>query len=146
MPVRRRLISGFIVTWLAVQIMVPFVRKFDFPSFRYRYATFSWAMYSKPALVYDVSLFRTGKAPGQFEPIPNIGQFVHGCQSPEPMRTHEYYRSEAEIQERFTRLITHIAGKAGDGHKYVVKIHWIRSLQPGQPPQWEFSAPGSGRS
>ena len=84
---RRRLISGFIVVWLAAQIIVPFVRKFDFPRLRYRYATFSWAMYSKPALVYDVSLFRRGK-PGQSEAIPNVRQFVQGYQSPEPMRIH----------------------------------------------------------
>ncbi len=142
---RRRLISGFIVVWLAAQIIVPFVRKFDFPSFRYRYATFSWAMYSKPALVYDVSLFRSGK-PGQSEAIPNVEQFVYEYQSPQPMRMREYYRSESEVQERFARLITHIARRSDDGHTYVVSIHWIRPLELKQPTQWEFSAPGSGRS
>ncbi len=142
---RRRLISGFIVIWLAVQIMVPFVRKFDFPSFHYRYATFSWAMYSKPALVYDVSLFRTDK-PAQSEAIPNVGQFVHEYQSPQPMRMREYYRSRHEVQEQFARLITHIARRADDSRTYVVSIHWLSPLELNQPAQWEFSAPGSGRS
>ncbi len=142
---RRYLISGFIFTWLAVQITVPFFRKFDFPHFRYRYATFSWAMYSKPALVYDVSLFRRGK-PGQSEAIPNVGQFVHEYQSPQPMRIREYYRSEVQVQEQFARLIRHIAKQADDGRTYVVSIHWIRPLELNQPTQWEFSAPGSGRS
>ena len=142
---RRRLISGFIIAWLAVQIIVPFVRKIDFPHFRYRYATFSWAMYSKPALIYDVSLFRTDK-PAQSEAIPTMGQFVYGYQSPQPMRIREYYRSRDEVQEWFARLITDIARRAHDNRTYVVSIRWLKPPELNQPAQWEFSAPGSGRS
>ena len=142
---KRCLVSGFIVAWLAVQIIVPFVRKFDFPRFHYRYATFSWAMYSKPALVYDVSLFRADKSTPS-EAIPNVGQFVDGYRSPEPMRMREYYRSRAQVQERFALLITQIAKQTDDGRSYVVSIHWIGPLENNQPTQWKFSAPGSGRS
>jgi hypothetical protein len=36
---------GFIATWIAVQVAVPLLRKFELPSLRYRHATFSWAMF-----------------------------------------------------------------------------------------------------
>lgn len=138
---KRCLVNGFIVFWLAVQILIPFVRKFDFPHFRYRYATFSWAMYSKPALIYEISLFRIN-ASGQREAIPNSGKILYGYRSPEPMQQREYYLSEAQVQERFERLVTSIARQMKNGHGYGVSVRWIRTLRPHWPADWEFNVPG----
>ena len=143
---RKYLISAWIVIWLAIQILVPLFRKFDLPHLRYRYATFSWAMYSKPALLYDVSLFRINPL-GQKESIPHIEQFVRGTHSPQPMRMREYYRSETEIKERLTRLVAHIARHEPDHDRRIgVSVQWIRKLSPEEPVRWDFCTDAKGRS
>jgi hypothetical protein len=117
--------------WLAVQIAVPFVQKFDLegPGLSYRYARYSWAMYSRLVPRYEVSLFRTRGA-GDREPIPDIGRYVRGYRSPEPMPMMARYTSESEVLDRFTRLVTAIARERRDGYTYVASIRWTAN-RPG---------------
>ncbi len=133
--------NGFIILWLTAQITIPFVRTFDLQHGGYRYALFSWAMYSKPAVIYDVSLFRIAPS-GHPEAIPDIKQFVEGYRSPQPMRMREYYRSETEIKKRLVDLVTHIAQKQHRaGYRYGASIRWIRALQADEPVQWDYITP-----
>jgi hypothetical protein len=128
---RRRLTVTFIVVWFAIQITVPFVQKFDLegPRLSYRYARYSWAMFSRLVPRYEVSLFRT-RRPGEREAIPDIGRYVHGYRSPEPMPMRAIYSSESEVLDRFARLVTSIARERRDGYTYVASIRWTAN-RPG---------------
>ncbi len=139
---KHRLGSILIVLWLSAQIIVPFLRKF--PDLHYHYATFSWAMYSKPALIYEVSLYRTDVS-GKRGPIPDIRNFVNRLRSPEPVKVRDYYRTETEIQRRYAQLVAQIARKSGDDHIYHVSIHWIHSIQLKPDTHWEFAASGKSQ-
>lgn len=50
--------SLFIVTWLAVQLVYPFVLKFDLSPFRYRWAPLSWGMYANANAEFQVTMYR----------------------------------------------------------------------------------------
>ena len=136
---RRRAAGAFIVLWLGVQIVVPFVQKFEFPTFRYRWSRFSWAMFSRPGPRYEVTLYRTGGAAG-VEPIPEMGRYVRGYRSPEPMAMIAAYWSEDEVADRFSRLVTYIAQTRHDGFTYVASIRWIRYQRSDLPDRVEFRA------
>lgn len=135
---RRYAITAFIVLWLAVQIVVPLVQKFELPTFRYRWARFSWAMFSRLGPRYEVHLFRTRGAGD--EPIPEIGRHVRGYRSPEPMRLIALYVTEDEVHDRFSRLVTHLAREQRDGYTYVASIRWTGYRRPGVPGLVEFRA------
>ncbi len=138
---KHQLILVLIVAWLLIQTAVPFFRKFNLAPFQYRYATFSWAMYSKPALHYEVSLFRKNKH-GQKEPIPNIERFVYGYQSLQSMPQREYYQTAAEIKDRFIRLVNYITAQEDPKFQYGVSIRWIKSFDLNEPLDWEYSVDG----
>lgn len=138
---RRNLISILIVVWLSLQIAIPFARKFGTFPFHYQYATFSWAMFSKPAIRYEVSIFRKNRD-GVKEAIPDIGRFVYGYRSPELMKQRNHYRSPAEIKDRFAQLVRHIAERSDSNFQYSVEIRWVDSLDFKEPPIWEYSVNG----
>lgn len=136
---RRRLIGAGIALWLGLQIGVPLARKFELPSLRYRYTTYSWGMFSRPADRKTLDLHRRN-ASGQREPIPGLDRFVSDAlAAPGPWRMP--YRSEAEIEAWFTLLVEHIAERSEAGWDYVAVL---RSRgRPGEGPrEWEVSAPG----
>jgi hypothetical protein len=135
----RHATAAFIVLWLAVQIGVPLVQKFELPTFRYRWARFSWAMFSRLAPRYEVQLFRTRGA-GDPEPIPDIDRDVRGFRSPEPMRTIAYYVTEDEIIDRFSRLVAHLARERRDGYTYVASIRWTAYQRADMPARVELRA------
>jgi hypothetical protein len=141
---RRYLVRAFIILWLTVQTVGPFVQKFEIPSFRYRYARFSWAMFTRALPVYDAALFRINET-GEREPIPDIDRYIPGYQSPNPMRLKVHYLTVEEVQDRFARLITQIARDRSDGYVYVASIHWIKSVNPAVPDRWEFRTYGTAR-
>lgn len=122
---RRYAAAAFIGVWLSIQIGAPLAQKFGFDplGLRYRYARYSWAMFSRPVPRYEVSLFRTRGA-GAREPIPGIERFVRGYRSPAPMPMVAIYSSEDEVLERFTRLVTAMARERRDGYAYVASIRW----------------------
>jgi hypothetical protein len=136
---RRYATGAFIVLWLGTQIVVPLVQKFELPTFRYRWARFSWAMFSRLGPRYEVTLFRTRGA-GDAEPIPEIGRYVRGYRSPDPMPMMAAYWSEDEVHDRFSRLVTYLASEQRDGYTYVASIHWIRYQGPDVPSRVEFRA------
>ena len=59
-PKGRSVVVLFIVTWLAVQLVYPFVLKFDLSPFRYRWAPLSWGMYANANAEYQVTMYRVG--------------------------------------------------------------------------------------
>jgi hypothetical protein len=115
----------FISVWLSIQVVVPLVQKlgFDASGLRYRYARYSWAMFSRPVPRYEVSIFRTRGA-GDREPIPGIERYVRGYRSPDPMPMTSIYSSDDEVLDRFTRLVTALARERRDGYAYVASIRW----------------------
>jgi hypothetical protein len=137
---RRRYATGaFIALWLAMQITVPLIQKFELPTLQYRYARYSWAMFSRLSLRYEVSLFRT-RGGGDREAIPDIGRYVRGYHSPAPMPMIAVYSSEDEVHDRFARLVTAIARERRDGYSYVASIRWTAHHRAGVPDQAEFRA------
>ena len=122
---RRHAAVTFIVLWLAVQLLVPLVQKFELPGLHYRWARYSWAMFSRPGPRYEIRLFRT-RYGGSAEPIPEVGRYVRGYRSPEPMARYAPYWTEDELLDRLSRLVTHIARDRRDGYTYVAAVRWIR--------------------
>lgn len=131
---RRHAAVAFIVLWLGVQIGVPFVQKFELSSLQYRWARYSWAMFSRPGPRYEIRLFRT-RAEGPSEPIPEIRRYVRGYRSPEPMSRHAPYWTEDELLNRLARLVTHIARVRQDGYTYVAEVRWL-AYQRADLPLW----------
>jgi hypothetical protein len=131
--------TAFIAVWLFGQIVVPLVQKFDPPTWRYRWARFSWAMYSRLGPRYEVRLFRTRGAGGA-EAIPDIGRYVRGYRSPEPMPMIALYWSEEEVHGRFSRLVDHVARERRDGYTYVASIRWTAYHHSGVSSLMEFRA------
>lgn len=142
-PVKQKVTAGLILVWLTLQIVIPFARKFDLPHFQYRYATFSWAMYSKPGLYYDVSLYCEGPE-GIRKGIPDIKKYVREYASPEPLSMHDYYRTKDQIQDWHARLVKAIAKNKKDGALYGVSIRW--QTVPGlvDSSLWEYQARAEG--
>jgi hypothetical protein len=137
---RRHLTVTFIVVWFAVQIAVPFVQKFDLEQagLSYRYTRYSWAMFSRLVPRYEVTLFRTRGA-GDREPIPDVGRYVRGYRSLDPMPMMAIYTSESEVLDRFARLVTAIAQERRDGYSYVASIRWTAN-RPGVSDHAELRA------
>ncbi len=129
---RRHAAGAFIVVWLAVQIAVPVAQKLDLgaPGSPYRYARYSWAMFSRLVPRYEVRLYRT-RAGGAPEAIPDMDRWVHGYRSPEPMRMSAIYTSEGEVLDRFSGLVRAIARERGDGYTYVAAIRWTANRPSG---------------
>jgi hypothetical protein len=129
---RRHAAVAFIVVWLAVQIAVPLAQKLDLgaPSSPYRYARYSWAMFSRLVPRYEVRLYRT-RAGGAPEAIPDIDHWMHGYRSPEPMPMSAIYTSEGEVLGRFSGLVTAIAHERRDGYTYVAAIRWTANRPSG---------------
>ena len=129
---RRRGVAVFIAVWLSVQVLVPLLQKFAPPDFQYRWARYSWGMFSLIGSTYEVQLFRT-QGDGGVEPVPEVGRYVRGYRSPDPMRMRTVYWSEAEALDRFSRLLSFIARDRHDGYTYVAYIRWTR-VPPGDLP------------
>jgi hypothetical protein len=122
---RRYAALAFIGAWLGVQLAVPLVQKLGVDPFapRYRYARYSWAMFSRPVPRFEVSIFRTRGA-GEREPVPGIERYVRGYRSPAPMPMIAIYSSDEEVLDRFTRLVSTLARERHDGYAYVASIRW----------------------
>jgi hypothetical protein len=122
---RRHVAVAFIALWLAIQLAMPLAQKLDLGALHspYRYARYSWAMFSRLVPRYEVSLYRT-RAGGGPEPIPDIDHWVRGYRSPEPMPMSAIYTSEGEVLDRFSGLVTAIAREHRDGYTYVAAIRW----------------------
>lgn len=134
---RRRGVAAFIVLWIGVQVLLPLWQKFPPPGFGYRWARYSWGMFSHIGPDYEVRLFRTrgGDPP---EPIPEMGRYVRGYRSPGPMRMHGTYWSEDEVLDRLARLVTFIARERRDGYTYVASVEWIKGQRAGLPDRSEL--------
>ena len=136
---RRRLIGVGIALWLGFQIGVPLVRKFELPSLRYRYTTYTWGMFSRPADRKTLDLHRRN-ASGQREPIPGLDRFVSDVPAP-GQSWRVPYRSDAEIEAWVTLLVEHIAERSEAGWEYVAVLR--ARGRPGEGPrEREMSAPG----
>jgi len=137
---RRYAALTFIAVWLAIQVTVPLVQKLGGDPFapRYRYARYSWAMFSRPVPHFEVSIFRTRGA-GDREPVPGIDRYVRGYRSPAPMPMIAIYSSDAEVLDRFTRLVTTLARDRHDGYAYVALIRWTAN-HPGGADSMEIRA------
>lgn len=122
---RRQIASVFIVGWLTVQVGVPLLQKLDAERLDspYRYARYSWAMFSRLVPRYELRLYRVRGAGGP-EPIPDIGHYVKGFRSPGPMPLVAIYSSEEEVIDRYGRLVGMIAADRRDGYTYVASIRW----------------------
>ncbi len=136
---RRHAAAAFIVLWLAVQLLVPLVQKFELPGFHYRWARYSWGMFSRLGPRYEIRLYRTRDGGGA-EPIPDVGRYVRDYRSPEAMATYAAYWTEDEVLDRFARLVTHIAGDRRDGYTYVAAVQWIRYQRADLPVRTELRA------
>ena len=121
---RRRSAAAFIILWIGAQLLIPLWQKFPPPDFRYRWARYSWGMFSQVRPRYEVRLFRT-RGGGAAEPIPEVGRYVRGYRSPDPMREAAAYWSEDEVLDRFARLVAFIARERRDGYTYVATVEWI---------------------
>ena len=138
---RRRLIGVGIAAWLALQIGVPLARKFELPSLRDRYGTYSWAMFSRPAEPMTVDLYRRD-ATGRREPIPRLDRFVSMLTFP-AVSLRIPYRSGPELEEWFARLVEHVAERSDAGWEYVAALRWLGKDHEG-PRERELRAPGRG--
>ncbi|HKZ05962.1 MAG TPA: hypothetical protein VJU81_10870 [Methylomirabilota bacterium] len=129
---RRHAAIAFITLWLGVQIGVPLAQKLDVetPFAPYRYARYSWAMFSRLVPRYEVSLYRL-RPHGAPEPIPEIDHWVRGYRSPEPMPMRALYVSEGEVLDRFGGLVAAIARERRDGYTYVASIRWTANRPQG---------------
>jgi hypothetical protein len=136
---RRHAAAAFIVVWLGVQILIPLVQKFELPGFQYRWARYSWGMFSRLGPRYEVRLFRT-RGGGGAEPIPEMARYVRGYRSPEPMAMYAAYWSEDEVLDRFSRLVAYIARERRDGYAYVAAVEWIRYQRADLPVRMELRA------
>jgi hypothetical protein len=134
---RRRGAAAFIVLWLSVQVLVPLLKKFEPPGFHYRWARYTWGMFSSIGPGYEVRLFRTRRSEG-VEPIPEIGRYVRGYRSPDPMRMRAAYWSEAEVLDRFSRLVSFIARDRHDGYTYGASIDWTGGRRADLPAHTEI--------
>lgn len=138
---QRRVVGAFIAVWLALQIGLPLVRKFELPSLRYRHRTYGWSMFSRPERRLTVDLHRRDVT-GRREPIPGLERFVRGMPVPgEPW--HLPYRSEPEVEAWLARLVEHVAQRSTAGWEYVATVRWLRTLEPGWQVERELSAPGA---
>jgi hypothetical protein len=137
---RRYAAVAFISVWLCVQLVVPLTQKLGVDPFalRYRYARYSWAMFSRPVPRFEVSIFRM-RAGGDREPVPGIERYVRGYRSPAPMPMIAIYSSDAEVLDRFTRLVTTLARERHDGYAYVASIRWTAN-HPGGSKSVEIRA------
>ena len=136
---QRVLIIFFVLGWIVLQVVFPFFQKFELPSLKFRYARFSWGMYSRLVPVYEMRFLRINSA-GQEEAIPDINHYVKGYQSPDPMIRRAIYAKPEEILNRQQRLVTFMAEQHQDGYRYKVNIRWIKYADPNVPEQWEFQA------
>jgi hypothetical protein len=114
---------------------------FELPSFRYRYAKFSWAMFARPPLLYELEIYRISRE-GKKEPIPHIKQYLPWYRPPGPLILNHSYYSVEEAQIRLSRLTTMIAEREGTEDSYVASVHWIRNSRPDVPKVWSFSTKG----
>lgn len=133
----RRGAATFIVLWIAVQILVPLWQKFPPPDFHYRWARYSWGMFSSIGPRYEVRLFRTRGTGGE-EPIPEMPRYVRGYRSPEPMRMRAIYWSEDEALDRLARLVAFIARDRHDGYTYVASVQWLGGQRADRPERSEL--------
>lgn len=133
---RRHAAIAFITLWLGLQVGVPLAQKLDAdtPSAPYRYARYSWAMFSRLVPRYEVSLYRLRPGGGP-EPIPEIDRWVRGYRSPEPMPMRALYVSDGEVLDRFGGLVTAIARERRDGYVYVASIRWTANHPQGPTTQ-----------
>jgi hypothetical protein len=136
---RRRAVTAFIVFWLMFQIGVPLVQKFELPGFHYRWARYSWGMFSRLGARYEIELFRTRNG-GTREPIPEMSRYVRGYRSPEPMARYAAYWTEDELLDRLSRLVTFIARERHDGYTYVAAVQWLRYQRADLPARSERRA------
>ena len=136
---RRRGAAAFIVLWIGVQVLIPLGQKFPPPDFRYRWARYSWGMFSQLRPRYEVRLFRT-RGGGAAEPIPEMGRYVRGYRSPDPMRVDAAYWSEDEVLDRLSRLVAFIARERRDGYTYVATVQWIHGQRVDLPERSELRA------
>ena len=136
---RRRGAAAFIVLWIGVQVLIPFWQKFSPPDLRYRWARYSWGMFSQIRPRYEVRVFRT-RGGGAEEPIPEIERYVRGYRSPGPMRLAAAYWSEDEVLDRLGRLVAFIARDRRDGYTYVATVRWIQGRRAGLPERSELRA------
>jgi hypothetical protein len=136
---RRHAAAAFILLWLGVQILVPLVQKFELPAFQYRWARYSWGMFSRLGPRYEVRLFRT-RGGGGAEPIPDVARYVRGYRSPQPMAMYAAYWSEDEVLDRFSRLVAYIARERRDGYAYIAAVEWIRYQRADLPVRMELRA------
>ena len=137
---RRRLIGLGIALWLGLQIGVPLARKFELPSFRYRYTTYTWAMFSRPSDRKTLDFYRRN-ASGRREPIPGLDRFVVDILAPAGQPWRMPYRSDAEIDAWITLLVEHIAERSEAGWEYVAVLR-ARGRPGAGPREREVSAPG----
>lgn len=135
----RHATTAFIVAWLSVQLVVPLAQKFELPALHYRWARYSWAMFSRLGPRYEVRLFRT-RSGADAEPIPDIAHHVRGYWSPAPMSMTARYVSEDEVHQRFARLVDHLARQRRDGYTYVASIRWTAHQRAGVAGLIEFRA------
>ena len=136
---RRHGAAVFIVAWLALQLVVPLVQKFELPGFHYRWARYSWGMFSRLGPRYEIRLFRT-RGENAPEPIPDVSRYMHGYQSPGPMFRYAAYWSEDELLDRLQGLVDHIARERHDGYTYVAAVRWLRYQRADLPPRSELRA------
>jgi hypothetical protein len=134
---RHKLLLLLCAAWVAGQVVVPVLQKFETRELRYRYGRHSWAMFGRTPLVYDVSLYVRTAAGRQ--PIADLNRYVHGLRSPGSVRKLDAYQSAAEVEEWHQRLVQHIAATRRDEHQYVVEIAWLRHFDGDRPRQWTFS-------
>lgn len=136
---RHRLVRTFITAWLAVQVGVPLVRKFGPPDWpRYRYATFSWAMFSRINQHFEVTAFRREAGTSERQPVPRMDLYARGFND-EGVRVvpAEAYRTREQVKEHFAALARHVAGRRADEAWYGVSIRF-RAGPEGPEEVWRY--------
>ena len=128
-----RLANLCIVGWLGLQLVVPFVLKFDLRTGEYHYSRWAWAMFSRLPLEYEVELYRESAA-GAREPWPDLDDIWRGVQTGRRVDTR--YASRSEVEDRFAALVAHVARERRDGWTYVAELRWTENGSPGHPPLW----------
>lgn len=137
-PLHRATVSCLVAGWLAFQVAVPVLQKFEPGSGEYRYQRYAWSMYGRLPLAHEVVLARVTED-GRLGAIPDIERFSPKLESPKPMRFGGSRLTKAELRERYRRLIEQIAAAGSDG-TYVARLRW-GSQRPdesaGAPWDWE---------
>ena len=114
----------FIVAWLAVQLVYPFILKFDLSPFSYRWVPLSWGMYANPTAEYSVTMYRLAPT-GERSDIVFDDEVVGGTAWSRALVQGETSTiRRLETRREVEMVLRRVARRNADGAVYVGNVDW----------------------